>query len=67
MEIKIVSGEGNIGTVETYLGKQTPKAIAQRLTRERSGGDRWARAELFSHYADDGKKIYIDFETGQYR
>jgi hypothetical protein len=44
--IHIVSGEGDgPGTVEVYTGKRTIRAIKMRLTRERCGGDRWARAE----------------------
>jgi hypothetical protein len=41
-EIEIVSGEGEIGTVEDYEGKRTIRAIKARLTKERCGGDRWA-------------------------
>ena len=41
----IVSGEGNLGTVEDYTGKRTARAVKARLTRERCGGDRWARIE----------------------
>jgi|688.fasta_scaffold1925718_2 hypothetical protein len=41
----IVSGEGDLGTTELYTGKRTVRAIKARLTRERCGGDRWARCE----------------------
>ena len=40
--VEIVSGEGEQGTVETYTGKMTWRAINARLRRERCGGDRWA-------------------------
>ena len=41
-EIEIVSGEGEIGTVEEYNGKRTERAICMRLAKEEAGGDRWA-------------------------
>lgn len=44
--IRIVSGEGENGTIEQYEGKRTERAIKMRLTKERCGGDRWARAEV---------------------
>ena len=48
---KIVSGEGEQGTVEPYTGKLTLRAMRARITRERRGG-RWA------HYLDpDGERI----------
>ena len=61
--IRIVSGEGEgPGHVETYTGALTPRAIKARLTRERCHGDRWARAEVYSHSNDFGH-VYIDYET----
>ena len=42
----IVSGEGENGTVEMYTGKLTARAIKTRLTKERCGGDRWARLDV---------------------
>lgn len=45
IEIRIVSGEGEIGTAVRYDGKRTIRALKSRLTRERRNGDRWARAE----------------------
>lgn len=41
----IVSGEGEAGTEEEYEGPMTASAIMSRLTKERSGGDRWARVD----------------------
>ena len=46
--IQIVSGEGDIGTVESYAGEPTVKAIAARLNAERGAGDRWAYALIES-------------------
>lgn len=43
--LAIVSGEGESGTREEYTGKRTARAIRARLTRERCGGDRWARLQ----------------------
>ena len=44
--IMIVSGEDERGTLEIYDGKLTIRALKQRLTRERSHGDRWAFCEF---------------------
>jgi len=63
--IRIVSGEGEIGSAETYTGTLTPRAIKARLTRERCNGDRWARAEVYSHSTDLGH-VYIDYDTKQH-
>ncbi len=43
--LEIVSGEGENGMVEIYTGVKTVRAIKARLTRERCGGDRWARVD----------------------
>lgn len=51
IEIKIISGEGENGTVENYTGKRTARAVKARLTKERCNGDRWAILEL------DGRRI----------
>ena len=51
-EIEIVSGEGELGTVEEYNGKRTERAICMRLAKEESGGDRWAFAKI------DGRRYY---------
>lgn len=65
-DIRIISGEGEIGTAEAYNGKRTMRAIKTRLTRERAGGDRWARAEVYSHSNEYGH-VFVDLETGEYR
>lgn len=62
--IHIVSGEGEEGTVEVYAGKRTARAIKMRLTRERCGGDRWARAVIYMHTADDGEDVGMDCTDG---
>lgn len=64
-KIIIVSGEGENGGAETFLGKRTIRAIKMRLTKERSGGDRWAKAKVYSHTNDFGD-VYGDVETGEY-
>jgi hypothetical protein len=51
-QIQIVSGEGENGTADDYTGARTVRAIRARLTRERSGGDRWARVDT-----DDGMAL----------
>jgi hypothetical protein len=63
--IVIVSGEGTMGTIEPYTGKRTIRAIKLRLARERCGGDRWARARMYSHEAISGE-AWLDVETGEY-
>jgi hypothetical protein len=64
-EIRIISGEGDVGTVERYSGKHSERAIKLKLTRERCNGDRWAKAVQFSHVNADGQ-VGIDLETGEY-
>jgi hypothetical protein len=64
-EIRIVSGECELGTVEAYEGKRTYRAIKLRLARERCRGERWAKAVQFSHVNADGN-VGIDLETGEY-
>ena len=64
-EIRIISGEGEMGTVEQYFGKCSERAIKLRLARERCNGDRWARAIQYSHENEHGK-VGIDLETGEY-
>lgn len=72
-DILIVSGEGALGCEESYEGKRTLHAIKMRLTKERCGGTRWARAKVFSHTNNIGNTledvfegIYVDVETGEY-
>lgn len=64
-EIRIVSGEGEMGTVEVYNGKRTQRAVKARLTRESCKGDRWARAIQYSHTNDHGD-VGVNLETGEY-
>jgi len=64
-EIRIVSGEGEVGTIEIYGGKRTLRAINMRLTKERCGGDRWAKAKVFSHSNDYGD-VFVNVETGEF-
>lgn len=64
-EIRIVYGEGDVGTVERYTGKRTLRAIKMRLTKERCSGDRWAKALVFSH-ANDAGDVFINIDTGEY-
>lgn len=42
----IISGEGEIGTVEGYSGKMSARTIMRRLNKERCGGDRWAMVDF---------------------
>ena len=60
VKIYIVSGEGEMGTREIYTGKRTPRALKIRLTKERAGGDRWARA-----VDGDGQEIDPDRITAR--
>ena len=39
----VISGEGECGTIEEYVGKRSARAIRARNTRESCGGDRWVR------------------------
>lgn len=64
-EIHIVAGEGELGTTEIYNGARTIRAIKTRLTKERCGGDRWAKAKVYSHSNDLGA-VFVDVETGEY-
>mgnify|MGYP001073364484 CR=1 FL=1 len=61
IEIRIVSGEGTVGSSDVYTGKRTVRAIKSRLTRERCNGDRWARAEALVHpETDDYPAVYSE-------
>lgn len=48
----IISGEGEEGTIKAYHGTDSPRAIKARLTKERAGGDRWARAYRLMQVGD---------------
>jgi hypothetical protein len=51
--IYLISGEGENGTKELYTGARTQRAMRARLTKERCGGDRWAK------YQDAmGREVY---------
>jgi hypothetical protein len=63
--IVITSGEGEIGSDDIYTGKRTIRAVKLRLARERCGGDRWARAIVYSHRSEWGD-VWLDVETGDY-
>ena len=53
--IVIISGEGEgPGTVEIYTGKISIRTINARLTKERNGGDRWAKAVQYAGENDYG-------------
>lgn len=59
IEIRIVSGEGTVGSSDVYTGKRTIRALKSRLTRERCNGDRWARAEaLVRAETDNHPAVY---------
>ena len=59
IEIRIVSGEGTVGSSVVYTGKRTIRALKSRLTRERCNGDRWSRAEaLVRAETDDSPAVY---------
>jgi hypothetical protein len=65
-EIVILSGEGTGGGfAEVYKGKRTSRAIKLRLTKERCGGDRWAKAIAYSHRIEGGH-AGINCETGEH-
>lgn len=57
-EIKIVSGEGEQGTVEDYEGKRTERAICMALAKEECSGDRWAFVRIDgARYDRKGSKL----------
>ena len=64
-KIYIISGEGTgEGRGVIYTGKRTALAITRRLTKERCGGDRWARALMELHVYSHGCEG-VDLETGE--
>lgn len=64
-EIRIISGEGDVGTTEQYTGARTVSAIQTRMSRERCGGQRWVRAVVYSHSNSMGG-VGIDLQSGEY-
>jgi len=58
----IISGKGERGVAEPHTGRPTRRAILARLTRERRGGARWARALVYDPDPDYAKGVNI--ETG---
>lgn len=65
--IYIASGEGENGTLELYTGARTMRAIKCRLTRERSGGDRFAAAYVWHSASVGYGDGWADIETGALR
>lgn len=62
-DLAIVSGEGEVGTVEPYTGARTARALRARLTRERCRGDRWARVICTTGRVDDaGNPEWVEVE-----
>lgn len=58
--VQIVAGEAELGTIKDYTSTRTVRALKSRLTRERCGGDRWAKAHVYADdycYIFDGVKI----------
>ena len=58
--VVIISGEGEVGIIEPHTGRPTKRAVMARLTRERCGGDRWAKAIAYV----DGNEGF-DVETDE--
>lgn len=61
-KIRIISGEGIEGTIKPYSGARTLRGIKARLTHERCGGDRWARAEICTHTNEHGD-VWVEIEA----
>lgn len=58
-EIRILSGEGELGTFAPYEGKKTVRALKLRMARERCHGDRWAVAQACVGEDYFGNKQYM--------
>lgn len=63
-DVRIISGEGEVGSIHAYDGTKTISAIRQRMGRERAGGDRWARGQIKIHEGQCGP-VYMDVETAE--
>lgn len=57
-EIIILSGEGTTGTTTVYDGERTEAAIQAHLVAARAGGDRWAKAYIYTHNNEAGRVYY---------
>ena len=64
MRYKVVSGEGEVGTVEDYVG--TDKDVRNRMEQELCGGDRWIAAYRYSHESELGS-VWVNIDTGEMR
>ena len=58
----VISGEGEIGSWEKKVA--TKRGILRILSRDRCGGDRWARA-FGDIYETKNGKVGSDVETGE--
>lgn len=58
----VISGEGERGTWERVV--TTARGIKLRLTRERCGGDRWARAYELPYVTIEGCIAGYDIDDG---
>lgn len=61
-DIVILLGEGEVGTYKEYTGKPSALAIKRKLTAERCGGDKWAKAYIYA-YDNDNRHVYINLEN----
>ena len=62
----LLSGEGT-GSGSVEIVYTTERGIKHRLTRERAGGDRWARAMIDPYETTTGGFAATDIETGEVR
>lgn len=65
--IAILSGEGERGTWTAYKGTRTARAVRARLTRERCGGDRTARAYVYVGRNAGGEPIAHELDGDDIR
>ena len=61
----ILSGEGESGTWEK--AETTEQGLKNRLTKERCGGDRWAKAYSDAYELADGGYAATDIDSGETR
>ena len=62
--IKIVAGEGEVGTVKDYTGRRSLASVLKQLKAERCNGDRWAHAYI-CEWVSTNDSCWIDIETGE--